>query len=170
MVIGGTPLTDQMTARPCGVSLALNHRNLTIVCLGAQLLGCCELSWLLSVQAEPAYDFVRTHEGVAIVRKQEAALKPTTELAGRVWRQRLMRTTSLILFTAARLSVSSVTYAETVAGTSGLPPGFTLTIQDELISLRAADASLKAIFEEIGQDEHPGKSRDPGDRHGEFRM
>jgi hypothetical protein len=90
------------------------------------------------------------HEWVDIVRKQEAALNPTRELAGRVWRQRLMRTTSLILFAAAFLSVLSVTYAETVAGTSGLPPGFTLTIQDELISLRAEDAPLKAIFEEIG--------------------
>jgi hypothetical protein len=90
------------------------------------------------------------HEWVDIVQKQEAALKSTGELAGEVRPQRPMCLPSLIWLVAAFLSASSVTYPETVAGTSGLQPGFILAVQDELISLRAEDASLKAIFEEIG--------------------
>lgn len=78
-------------------------------------------------------------------------MKATGELAGKVWRQRLVPTTSFLWFAAAFLSMPSVPPPETVAGTAGLQPGFILAIQDERISLRAEDASLKAIFEEIGQ-------------------
>ena len=62
-----------------------------------------------------------------------------------------MRIASLILSAATCLSVSSVTYAQTFAGPPGLQPGFALTVQDELISLLAQDAPLKAIIEEIGR-------------------
>jgi hypothetical protein len=77
-------------------------------------------------------------------------LKSTGELAGNIGCQRRGRIISLILF-AAFLTVPTLTYPETGAGTSGLERAFTLGIQDELISLRAEDASLKAVFEEIGQ-------------------
>jgi hypothetical protein len=44
-----------------------------------------------------------------------------------------------------------MTNAQTVAGTSGPQPGFSLTVQDELISLKAQDAPLAAMIEEIGR-------------------
>jgi hypothetical protein len=72
-------------------------------------------------------------------------------LAGKVWRQRRTRIASLILSAAVCLGMSSATCAQTVADTSGLQPGFTLTVQDELISLKAQDAPLAAIIEEIGR-------------------
>ena len=41
--------------------------------------------------------------------------------------------------------------AQTAADTSGPQPGFNLTVQDELISLKAQDAPLAGMIEEIGR-------------------
>lgn len=63
----------------------------------------------------------------------------------------LMRTRSLLFLAFACLILSPPFQIQTFAGAAASPTAFVLTIQDDLISLTAKDASLKAIFEEIGR-------------------
>jgi hypothetical protein len=63
----------------------------------------------------------------------------------------LMRTLFLVCLAAVSLAPSQPAHPQTLAGTSGPQAAFALTIQDDLISLSAQDASLKAIIEEIGR-------------------
>jgi hypothetical protein len=75
-----------------------------------------------------------------------------TEGRGNKARSMPLRNTLLGLFLAVvGLALPRAAHPQTLEGTSAPQPAFVLTIQDELISLRAEDASIRAIIEEIGR-------------------
>jgi hypothetical protein len=82
---------------------------------------------------------------------QDCALE-TTESIGHEAQRRLLRNTLLGLCLAVvGLALTREAHPQIQEGTSARHPPFVLSIQGELISLRAEDASIKAMIEEIGR-------------------
>jgi hypothetical protein len=82
---------------------------------------------------------------------QDCALE-TTGSTGHGARRRLLRSMLLGLCLAvAGLALTREAHPQIQEGASARQPPFVLTIQGELISLRAEDASIKAMIEEIGR-------------------
>jgi hypothetical protein len=82
---------------------------------------------------------------------QDCALE-ITESTGHGGRRRLLRSTLLGLCLAVvGLALTREAHPQSQEGASTRQPPFVLTIQGELISLRAEDASIKAMIEEIGR-------------------
>jgi hypothetical protein len=78
-------------------------------------------------------------------------LKTTPAQGDAVWSGAGMRMLSLAFLAVVCLTLSRAAHPQTLEGSSAPQTAFVLTIQDELITLSATQASLKAILEEIGR-------------------
>jgi hypothetical protein len=84
-------------------------------------------------------------------QRQDGVLEITESIRHET-RRRLLRNTLLGLFLAVVcLALTRPAHPQTLEGASASQPAFVLTVQGELISLRAEDASIKGIIEEIGR-------------------
>jgi hypothetical protein len=85
------------------------------------------------------------------VSDQEVTLKTIKRLGRHMWRRGIRQSLFLMVLAVVLQALCRTAYAGVVTDTSALQHGYDLTIRGELISLRAKDASLKAILEEIGR-------------------
>jgi hypothetical protein len=82
--------------------------------------------------------------------REERALKTLLAQGDDVWSGAGMRMLSLAFLAVVFLTLSRAAHPQTLEGSSPPQTAFVLTIQDELISLSATEASLKAVLAEIG--------------------
>jgi hypothetical protein len=86
-----------------------------------------------------------------MAQREEGTLQTTQGQGDEAWSETGMRTRSLVFLAVVLLTLSQTAQPQTLDGTPAPQTTFVLTIQDDLISLSATEASLKAIIEEIGR-------------------
>jgi hypothetical protein len=86
-----------------------------------------------------------------MMHQQKGPLKTTAGQGGKVHRRELPHSLLSMVLAVTALALPQPAHVQTLEASSANQSAFLLTIQDELISLSAREASLKAIIEEIGR-------------------